>query len=86
MARLAGYLTRLFAAEALALFAVAAFLLFLVQCLRSVDLVSVKGQDLVTLVGQALLTMPTLGLAFIHVCLGIGLARAERGTRQFLRR
>jgi lipopolysaccharide export system permease protein len=76
MTRLTRYLTRLFTADALALFAVAAFLLFLVQCLRSFDVISVKGQDLLTLIGQVLLTMPTLAITFLHVCIGIGLARA----------
>lgn len=75
MTRLASYLVRLFAADALALFGVAALLLFLGQCLRSFEVVSVKGQDLLTLFGQALLTMPTVMIAFAFVCIGIGLAR-----------
>ncbi|HVX73021.1 MAG: LptF/LptG family permease [Devosia sp.] len=78
MARLSRYLARLFWSEAMALFAVAAFLLFLIQCLRLFDLVSDKGQNVLTLVGQALLTMPGLGVAFLYVCLGIGLGRALR--------
>jgi lipopolysaccharide export system permease protein len=82
MTRLTLYLTRLFAADALALFGVAAFLLFLVQCLRSFDVVSVKGQDLLTLIGQVMLTMPTLAIAFLHVCIAIGLARALRTLQQ----
>lgn len=82
MARLTRYLTRLFVADALALFAIASLLLFLMQCLRSFDVVSAKGQDLLTLVGQAILTIPTLAIAFLHVCIGIGLARALRGLQQ----
>jgi lipopolysaccharide export system permease protein len=81
MARLSRYLARLFWSEAMALFAVAAFLLFLIQCLRLFDLVSDKGQNVLTLVGQALLTMPGLGVAFLYVCLGIGLGRALRGLQ-----
>lgn len=65
----------------MALFAVAAFLLFLIQCLRLFDLVSDKGQNVLTLVGQTLLTMPGLGVAFLYVCLGIGLGRALRGLQ-----
>jgi lipopolysaccharide export system permease protein len=81
MTRLSGYLTRLFAADAAALFAIAAFLLFLMQSLRSFDVVSVKGQDLATLLGQALLSMPTLAIAFLFVCVGIGLARGLRALQ-----
>lgn len=81
MSRLSGYLIRLFAADAGALFAIAAFLLFLMQSLRSFDVVSVKGQDLLTLLGQALLTMPTLAIAFMFVCIGIGLARALKALQ-----
>jgi lipopolysaccharide export system permease protein len=81
MTRLSGYLIRLFAADAMALFAIAAFLLFLMQALRSFDVVSVKGQDLVTLLGQALLSMPTLAIAFLFVCIGIGLARSLKGLQ-----
>ena len=78
MTRLASYLVRLFAADALALFGIAALLLFLAQALRSFDVVAVKGQDVLTLLGQSLLTMPTLAIAFAHVCIGIGLARGLR--------
>lgn len=82
MTRLTRYLLRVFSADALALFGVASLLLFLVQCLRSFDVISVKGQDLLTLVGQAVLTMPTVMIAFLHVCVGIGLARALRSLQQ----
>jgi lipopolysaccharide export system permease protein len=81
MTRLSAYLTRLFAADAMALFGVALFLLFLVQCLRTFDVVSVKGQDILTLVGQALLSMPTLGVVFLYVCLAIGLGRGLRALQ-----
>jgi lipopolysaccharide export system permease protein len=82
MTRLAGYLIRLFSAEALALFALAAALLFLAQALRMFDVVAVKGQDLGTLVGHVLLTMPTLAIAFAPVCIAIGLARGLRTLQQ----
>jgi lipopolysaccharide export system permease protein len=81
MARLSRYLLRLFSAEAVALFAIAAFLLFLIQCLRLFDVVSVRGQGLLTLLGQALLGMPSLGLIFLFVCVGIGLGRALRNLQ-----
>jgi lipopolysaccharide export system permease protein len=81
MTRLAAYLVRMFSADALALFGVASLLLFLAQCLRSFDVVSVKGQDLLTLFGQAFLIMPTLAVAFAHVCIGIGLARGLRALQ-----
>jgi lipopolysaccharide export system permease protein len=82
MNRLAGYLFRLFSAEALGLFALAGALLFLAQALRMFDVVSVKGQDLATLAGQVLLTMPTLAVAFAPVCMAIGLARGLRALQQ----
>ena len=80
--RLSNYLARVFAADAIALFAVAVFLLFLIQCLRSFSVVSVQGQDLLTLLGQALLTMPSLGVVFLYVCVGIGLARGLRSLQE----
>lgn len=81
MTRLSTYLARVFAADAAALFAVAVFLLFLIQCLRSFSVVSTKGQGLLTLIGQALLTMPSLGVVFLYVCVGIGLARGLRALQ-----
>lgn len=81
MTRLSTYLAKVFAADAIALFAVAVFLLFLIQCLRTFSVVSVKGQGLLTLVGQALLTMPSLGVVFLYVCAGIGLARGLRALQ-----
>ncbi len=82
MTRLAGYLMRLFAAEALALFVLASVLLFFGQALRLFDVVSVKGQDIGTLVGQVLLTMPTIAIAYAPVCIAIGLARGLRNLQQ----
>lgn len=82
MTRLSSYLVRVFARDAAALFAVAVVLLFLIQCLRLFSVVSVKGQDLLTLIGQAMLTMPTLGVVFLYVCAGIGLARGLRALQQ----
>lgn len=81
LTRLSTYLAKVFAADAIALFAVAVFLLFLIQCLRTFSVVSVKGQGLLTLIGQALLTMPTLGVVFFYVCVGIGLARGLRALQ-----
>lgn len=81
MGRLSRYLLKLFTVEAMALFAVAAFLLFLIQCLRLFDLVSDRGQSLLTLLGQAMLGMPGLGIAFLYVCLGIGLGRSLRNLQ-----
>ena len=81
MARLSRYLLRLFWSEAMALFAVAAFLLFLIQCLRLFDVISTKGQGVLTLLGEALLGMPSLGIVFLYVCLGIGLGRALRNLQ-----
>lgn len=82
MARLSSYLARVFAVDAIALFAVALFLLFLIQCLRTFSVVSVKGRGLLTLLGQALLTMPSLGVVFLYVCVGIGLARGLRSLQE----
>jgi lipopolysaccharide export system permease protein len=73
---------RLFAAEALALFALASALLSLGQSLRLFDVVSVKGQDIGTLFGQVLLTMPTLAIAYLPICIAIGLARGLRALQQ----
>lgn len=81
MARLSVYLVKLFSLEAMVLFGVAAVLLFLIQCLRLFDLVESRGQSLLTLLGQAALGMPSLGIVFLYVCLGIGLGRALRSLQ-----
>lgn len=81
MNRLKRYLVGLFANEATTLFAVAISLIFLVECLRIVDAGSVRGQGLVTLGTQVFLALPSAAMAFIHVCLGIGLARALRSLQ-----
>jgi lipopolysaccharide export system permease protein len=78
---LSTYLAKVFAADAIALFAVALFLLFLIQCLRTFSVVAAKGQSILTLLGQALLTMPTVGVVFLYVCVGIGLARGLRALQ-----
>jgi len=78
MDRLKRYLVGQFATEAATLFAVAISIIFLLQCLRVVDVGSVRGQGLVTLGAQVLLALPSASMAFIHVCIGIGLARALR--------
>jgi len=76
MNRLKRYLVGQFATEAATLFGVAISLIFLVECLRIVDAGSVRGQGLVTLGAQVMLALPSTSMAFIHVCIGIGLARA----------
>lgn len=76
MKKLTLYLARSFAADALLLFGVVSALLWMINCLRSFDVVSVKGQGLLTLAWQGLLTMPPLALAFMYICIGIGMARA----------
>lgn len=78
MNRLKRYLVGQFTAEAATLFGVAITLIFLVECLRIVDAGSVRGQGLVTLGAQVLLALPSASMAFVHVCIGIGLARALR--------
>jgi lipopolysaccharide export system permease protein len=78
MNRLKRYFVGQFATEAATLFGVAISLIFLVECLRIVDAGSVRGQGLVTLGAQVMLALPSTSMAFIHVCLGIGLARALR--------
>lgn len=85
MNRLTRYLVGLFATEATALFSVAISILFLVECLRVVDVGSVRGQGLLSLLMQAVLAMPSTGMAFLYVCIAIGLARSLRtlqGTRE----
>lgn len=78
MNRLKRYLVGQFASEAVTLFAVAISIIFLVECLRIVDAGSVRGQGLVVLGTQVFLGLPSAAVAFVHVCLGIGLARALR--------
>lgn len=85
MNRLTRYLVGLFATEAAALFSVAISILFLVECLRVVDAGSVRGQGLISLLTQAFLRLPSTGMAFLYVCIAIGLARSLRtlqGTRE----
>ena len=78
MNRLKRYLVGQFAIEAATLFGVAISIIFLVQCLRVVDVGSVRGQGLLTLGAQVFLALPSVSMAFIHICIGIGLARALR--------
>jgi lipopolysaccharide export system permease protein len=81
MSRLSAYLLRQFWGEAMALFAVATSLLFLIQLLRLFDSIAARGQGLLTLLGQAILGIPSIGLAFLYICLGIGLGRALRNLQ-----
>lgn len=76
MRRLTAYLTRLFATDALILMGIVCALLWMVNCLRQFEIVSVKGQGIGTLALQALYTMPPLALAFLYICVGIGMIRA----------
>lgn len=81
MTRLGTYLFRLFAAEAAALFGVALTILYLVQLLRVVEVGAVRDRGLGTLFWQTILGLPPLSIAFLYVCLAIGLARALRAMQ-----
>ncbi len=81
MTRLGNYLFRLFAAEAAALFGVALTILYLVQLLRIVEVGAVRDRGLGTLFWQTILGLPPLSIAFLYVCLAIGLARALRAMQ-----
>lgn len=81
MTRLGTYLFRLFAAEAAALFGVALTILYLVQLLRIVEVGAVRDRGLGTLFWQTILGLPPLSIAFLYVCLAIGLARALRAMQ-----
>jgi lipopolysaccharide export system permease protein len=72
------YLAGQFTTEAAAPFGLAISLIFLVECLRIVDAGSVRGQGLATLGLQVLLALPSGSMTFIHICMGIGLARTLR--------
>jgi len=78
MNRLKRYLVGQFTSEAATLFVVAISIVFLVECLRVIDASSVRGQGLLVLGTQVFLALPSASMAFMHVCLGIGLARALR--------
>lgn len=81
MTRLGTYLFKLFAAEAAALFGVALTILYLVQTLRIVDIGAVRDRGFVTLIWQTMLALPQLSIAFLYVCVAIGLARALRAMQ-----
>lgn len=81
MTRLGTYLLRLFAAEAAALFGVALTILYLIQTLRIFEIGAVRDRGLGTLLWQTILALPPLSIAFMYVCLAIGLARALRGLQ-----
>jgi lipopolysaccharide export system permease protein len=81
MTRLGTYLFKLFAAEAAALFGVALTILYLVQTLRIVEVGAVRDRGLPTLFWQTILGLPPLSIAFLYVCLAIGLARALRALQ-----
>ncbi|WP_299644219.1 LptF/LptG family permease [Devosia sp.] len=81
MTRLGTYLLKLFAAEAAALFGVALTILYLVQTLRIVEVGAVRDRGLGTLFWQTILGLPPLSIAFLYVCLAVGLARALRALQ-----
>ncbi len=78
MTRLGTYLVKLFAAEAAGLFGVALTILYLVQTLRIVEVGALRDKGLGTLAWQTVLAMPQLSIAFLYVCIGIGMARVLR--------
>ena len=81
MNRLSTYLLKLFAAEAAALFGVALTILYLVQTLRIVDIDAVRDRGIGTLLWQTMLAVPQLAIAFMYVCIAIGLARVLRALQ-----
>lgn len=81
MTRLGSYLLKLFAAEAAALFGVALTILYLVQTLRIFEVGALRDRGLGTLLWQTVLALPPLSIAFLYVCISIGLARALRGLQ-----
>ena len=81
MTRLGTYLFKRFAAEAAALFGVALTILYLAQTLRIVEIGAVRDRGLPTVFWQTILGLPPLSIAFLYVCLSIGLARALRAMQ-----
>lgn len=81
MTRLGSYLFKLFAAEAAALFGVALTILYLAQTLRIVEVGAVRDRGLLTLLWQTILALPPLSIAFMYVCIAVGLARALRALQ-----
>ena len=85
LTRLGAYLTRLFAAEAGALFGIALTIIYLSQTLRIVDVGVVRDRGFITVLWQTVLALPPLSIAFMYLCIGIGLARVLRtlqGSRE----
>jgi len=78
MTRLGRYLVRLFSAESAALFGVALTIIYLAQTLRIIDVSTVRDRGLGTVLIQTFLALPTLSVAFLYLCLAVGLARALR--------
>jgi lipopolysaccharide export system permease protein len=79
--RLGSYLLRLFAAEAAALFGVALTIIYLAQTLRIVDAGTVRDRGFLTVLWQTVLALPSLAIAFLYLCLAVGLARALRALQ-----
>jgi lipopolysaccharide export system permease protein len=76
--RLGGYLFRRFSAESAALFGVALCIIYLVETLRIVDPGTVRDRGFLTVLWQTVLALPSLAIAFLYLCIAIGLARALR--------
>lgn len=81
MTRLGAYLTRLFTAEAGALFGIALTIIYLSQTLRIVDIGAVRDRGFVTVLWQTVLALPPLSIAFMYLCIAIGLARVLRSLQ-----
>lgn len=81
MTRLGGYLFRRFASEAAALFGVALSIIYLAQTLRIVDPGTVRDRGFLTVLWQTVLALPSLAIAFLYLCLAVGLARALRAMQ-----
>jgi lipopolysaccharide export system permease protein len=79
--RLGGYLFRRFASEAAALFGVALSIIYLAQTLRIVDPGTVRDRGFLTVLWQTVLALPSLAIAFLYLCLAVGLARALRAMQ-----
>lgn len=81
LTRLGAYLTRLFTAEAGALFGIALTIIYLSQTLRIVDIGAVRDRGFVTVLWQTVLALPPLSIAFMYLCIAIGLARVLRSLQ-----
>jgi lipopolysaccharide export system permease protein len=81
LTRLGAYLTRLFVVEAAALFGIALTIIYLSQTLRIVDIGAVRDRGFATVLWQTVLALPPLSIAFMYLCIAIGLARVLRALQ-----